>query len=42
MGITSLWQEISIDFEVYGLKDNDWWDFEPNSYNYDAFWVKRM
>jgi hypothetical protein len=42
MGITSLWQEISIDFEVYGLKDNDWWDFEPKSYNYDAFLVKRM
>ncbi len=31
MGITSLWEEISIDFDVYELKDNDWQDFEPNS-----------
>lgn len=41
MGITSLWEEISIDFEVYGLKDNDWQEFEPNQFNYDAFLVKR-
>jgi len=41
MGITSLWEEISIDFEVYGLKDNDWQEFEPNQNNYDAFLVKR-
>ena len=41
MGITNLWEEISMDFEVYGLKDNDWQDFEPNKHNYDAFLVKR-
>lgn len=41
MSITSLWEEISTDFEVYGLKDNDWQDFEPNKHNYDAFLVKR-
>ena len=41
MGITRLWEEISMDFEVYGLKDSNWQEFEPNSYNYDAFLVKR-
>ncbi|CAN5494155.1 hypothetical protein BH09BAC6_BH09BAC6_34010 [soil metagenome] len=39
MSITSLWEEISTDFEVYGLKDNDWLNFEPNKHNYDAFLV---
>lgn len=41
MGITSLWEEISMDFEVYGLKDDDWQEFVPNQKNYDAFLVKR-
>jgi len=41
MGITGLWEEISMDFDVYGLKDNDWQKFKPNSINYEAFLVKR-
>jgi hypothetical protein len=41
MGIAGLWKEISTDFEVYGLKDNVWRDYEPYSINYDAFLVKR-
>ncbi|KAA8485558.1 hypothetical protein BDE36_0417 [Arcticibacter tournemirensis] len=41
MGITSLWEEISMDFEVYGLKDDDWKEFAPNSFNYGGFLVKR-
>jgi hypothetical protein len=40
MGIAGLWEEIRIDFEVYGLKDNSWHEFKPNSIN-DAFLVKR-
>ncbi len=41
MGIAGLWEEICLDFEVYGLKDNGWHEFEPNRINYDAFLVKR-
>jgi hypothetical protein len=40
MGIAGLWEEISTDFEVYGLKDDNWHEFEKNV-NYDAFLVKR-
>lgn len=41
ISIAKLWKEISIDFEVYGLKNNKWLRFEPNNINYDAFLVKR-
>lgn len=41
MGIAGLWQEISEDFDVYGLKNDVWHRFEPNSINYEAFLVKR-
>ena len=40
MGISALWQEISIDFDVYGLKQEDWHEFQ-NNVNYEAFLVKR-
>jgi len=40
-GIAALWEEISVDFEVYGLKDNEWQEFAPYKINYDAFLVKR-
>jgi hypothetical protein len=41
MGIAGLWDEISTDFEVYGLKENDWQQFKPYGMNYKAFLVKR-
>ena len=41
MGIAGLWDEISKDFDVYGLKDDAWQVFEPNTINYDAFLVKQ-
>ncbi|EHQ29040.1 DUF6934 family protein [Mucilaginibacter paludis] len=40
MGITSLWNEISIDFDVYGFKGDAWQAFKSNV-NYDAFLVKK-
>jgi hypothetical protein len=40
MGISRLWNEISIDFEVLGFKDGDWELFQKNV-NYEAFLVKR-
>jgi hypothetical protein len=41
MGIAGLWEEISKDFDVYGLKDDVWHGFEPYTVNYDAFLVKQ-
>lgn len=41
MGIAGLWDEINTDFEVFGLKENNWHKFEPNGVNYQAFLVKR-
>ena len=41
MGIAALWNEISTDFEVYGLKQKAWQDFKPYGINYEAFLVKR-
>ena len=41
MGVAGLWDEISMDFEVYGLKDSSWQIFKPNGVNYEAFLVKR-
>jgi len=40
MGIVGLWNEISIDFDVYGFKDGSWHTFQENV-NYKAFLVKR-
>jgi hypothetical protein len=40
IGITGLWEQISIDFDVYGLKDDNWHEFQKNV-NYEAFLVKR-
>ena len=41
MGITNLWEVISADFYVFGLKENEWQKFKPYSGNYDAFLIKR-
>jgi hypothetical protein len=40
MGIAGIWEEIRINFEVYGLKDDNWHEFKRNV-NYDAFLVKK-
>jgi hypothetical protein len=40
IGISGIWEEISKDFEIYGLKEDNWHSFEKNV-NYDAFLVKR-
>ena len=40
MGITLNLEEISADFEVFGLKENVWYEFEKGE-NYEAFLVKR-
>ena len=40
MGISGLWDEISIDFEVQGFKNGSWLPFEKGV-NYEAFLVKR-
>ena len=40
MGITINLEEISADFEVFGLKENVWYEFEKGK-NYEAFLAKR-
>gem|GEM_PF-6683472 len=45
MGIAGLWDEISkilmcMDY-VYGLKDDVWHVFQPNTVNYEALLVKQ-
>jgi hypothetical protein len=40
MGISKLWEEISTDFDLYGLKDDAFHEFQRNV-NYEAFLVKR-
>jgi len=40
IGIASLWEQIDINFNVYGFKDGEWLRFEKNV-NYEAFFVKR-
>ncbi len=40
MGITTSLEEVSQDFEVYGLIEEDWEKFEKGK-NYEAFLVKR-
>lgn len=40
MGIASIWEEVSTDFEVYGLREGEWEEFK-RGINYEAFFVKR-
>lgn len=40
MGITNHWNEVSTDFEVFGLKENTWESFEMRR-DYEAFLVRR-
>lgn len=40
MGITNHWEEIKIDFEVFGLKDAAWHPFELRR-DYEAFLIRR-
>lgn len=40
MGITNYWLQISIDFEVYRLKDGDWEPFIERR-DYEAFLIRR-
>ena len=40
MSITINLEEISADFEVFGLKENVWYEFETGK-NYEAFLAKR-
>ena len=35
-----LWEQISLNFDVYGFKDGGWHPFQKNV-NYEAFLVKR-
>jgi hypothetical protein len=40
MGITNHWNEISTDFEVFGLKESTWESFKARR-DYEAFLVRR-
>ncbi|WP_184546924.1 DUF6934 family protein [Mucilaginibacter sp. FT3.2] len=40
MSISALWDEISIDFDIYGVIDSVAYEFQRNV-NYEAFLVKR-
>jgi len=40
IGITNYLREINKEFELYGLKDNQWQPFEKRQ-DYEAFLVKR-
>jgi hypothetical protein len=40
MGITNYWKQISIDFEVYGLKAGNWEPFTERR-DYEAFLIRR-
>lgn len=40
IGISKLWEEINKDFDLYGLKEENWQEFKKNV-NYKAFLVKR-
>lgn len=41
MSLNRHWQNISIYFRVWGLKNENWQDFEP-TINYEAFLVQRI
>lgn len=40
MSISNLWEEISIHFELYGMKNGVWHEFQKNI-NYEAFLTKK-
>jgi hypothetical protein len=40
MAITNKWKEISVDFNIYGLKDSVWEQFIPGN-TYEAFLIER-
>jgi hypothetical protein len=40
MGITNYWEQIRVDFEVYGLKDGNWEAFTERR-DYEAFLIRR-
>ena len=40
MGITNHWKEISVDFEIFGLKNGKWELFEERR-DYEAFLIHR-
>jgi hypothetical protein len=40
ISISALWEEIRLNFDVYGFKDGEWHKFQKNV-NYEAFFVKR-
>jgi len=40
ISISALWEQISLDFDVYGFNDGEWRNFQKNV-NYEAFFVKR-
>ncbi|WP_078348907.1 DUF6934 family protein [Mucilaginibacter pedocola] len=40
MSISRLYAEISMDFDVFGIKDNELYTFQ-NNVNYDSFLIKR-
>ncbi len=40
IGITNYWKEISADFEVFGLADEEWEPFEHGK-NYGAYLIRR-
>ena len=40
MGVSGIWDEIKDDFELYGLKDGEYVEFEKNV-NYEAFLVRK-
>jgi hypothetical protein len=40
MGVSGIWHEIKDDFELYGLKDEAYVEFEKNV-NYEAFLVRK-
>ena len=40
ISIAVLWEEIRLNFDIYGFKDGAWHKFQKNV-NYEAFFVKR-
>ena len=40
MGITNYWKQISVDFDVFGLKDGNWEAFTERR-DYEAFLIRR-
>jgi uncharacterized protein DUF6934 len=40
IGVSGIWDEIKEEFELYGLKDQEWKEFEKNV-NYEAFLIRK-